>query len=115
MSKLFVSYLIACSTVCVLSVVPAKAGSISTKASCQEPQSKSMNWLADFANKYKKINICNYACDSKAIMDSEGRWIVSYRANTILKSDLEAGKFNFSFNSIFYFLFLNFQNNCANA
>lgn len=92
MAKFYGFNFIACYTVCVLSLV--HAGSIAPKASCQEPQSKSMNWLADFANKYEKINICDFKCDSKAVMDSEGRWIVSYRANTVLKNDAEAGKLN---------------------
>lgn len=71
----------------------ARAGSIAN--SCQEPRSRRMNWLADFANKYKKINICDFKCDSKAVMDSDGRWIVSYRANTMLKNEAEAGELKF--------------------
>lgn len=94
MSKLYVFCFIACYTVSVV-----HAGSIAAKASCEEPQSKSMNWLADFANKFKKINICDFKSDSSAIMDSEGRWIVSYRANIELKSEAEAGKLNSNFNN----------------
>ncbi len=94
MSNLYVICFIVCYTVCVLPIV--RSGSLATKASCLEPQSKTMNWLADFANKYKQINMCDFKTDSKAIMDSEGRWIVSYRANTVLKNDLEAGTLNFT-------------------
>ncbi|XP_037050388.1 uncharacterized protein LOC119084489 [Bradysia coprophila] len=87
MSKLIALYLLVCCWVCITSLVSANAVS---GPNCAEPQSPMMNWLGDFANKYKQIYMCNHKTDSRAIKDDEGRWYASYRANTNLSSEKEA-------------------------
>ncbi|KAG4069656.1 hypothetical protein HA402_014679 [Bradysia odoriphaga] len=87
MSKLIALYLVVCYTVCIISLVSANAV---TGPNCVEPKSPRMNWLGDFANKFKHIYMCNHKTDSRAIKDDEGRWYASYRANTNLSSEKEA-------------------------